>query len=97
MLTSLGDWVNDIISNSLHIFTVTTFLEYLSVNLKNVTFSMGVSLLEKQNWCLREHLGKNPMMYWQYWWNCGILKIIEEQRRVTRRSCCCNNNNKHLL
>ena len=45
---------------------VNTFLEFVTSDFekKNVNISMGVSLLEEQNWYYRYHLGKILLMYW---------------------------------
>ena len=44
---------------------VDTFLETTKSNEKNVNISMGVSLLENQNWYYRDHPGKGSIiMFW---------------------------------
>ena len=76
MLTPLWKLLYDIISVSTYSSSLQTYSWNCSQGiLKKVNIPMGVSLLEKQNWYYRDHLGKIPMMCWQGWWICINLKV----------------------
>ena len=64
MLTPSWKYLDDIISDSLHMshIPVNTFLEFPTGDFKNVYIFLSISLLEKQNGYYGDNQGKNPVM-----------------------------------